>query len=741
MYLKRRDFLRVVATAGGALCLGVLMPRRGAAVVPAAEITAWVVVRSDGAVVVRIARSEMGQGSQTGLAILVAEELDCDWNRVSTEFVSVAEHLRRGRVWGSMLTGGSLAIRGSQLYLRTAGAAARQMLTTAAANRWSVPTVECSVSHGVITHRPTGRQFGFGQVATEAAMLPVPTNVRLKDPREWKLIGQPLQRLDLRDKVLGRPVFAVDVQLPGMLHASIAQSPVFGGTLASIQNRNAILKRRGVVRIVELADAVAVVADNWWRADQALRALQIRWNEGADAKASSERVMADLRSGLDADKPPVVTRWGDAGRILAQGTAVEAVYETPYLAHATLEPQTCTAVRRGDRLEVWAATQNGEATAEAVATAAQVPLQNVEVHRMQLGGGFGRRGAVPMQDAPRLAAQIASHLPGRPIKLMWSRREDMQHDFYRPPSVVRQRAALDSRGKWLAWSVRVAAPSIEAFFDPKRDHKGLDDDACSCFSDSPYVVPHRLVDYAMRGTPVPIGYWRAVYHSQNPFMRECFVDEVAAASGQDPYQFRRERLTWHAWHGSGLLNGAKVVRRAWLAREQLQRNLAVLDAAARVAGWEQPAPRGRHRGIALADGYGSYTAAVIELSLDDGGVVQLHRVVVAIDPGYVVNPDSARAQIEGAVVFGLTAAMYGENTLKDGRIVESNFHDYEMMTLAQCPPIESVLVPSGGFWGGMGEPPLMPVAPALVNALATATGKRFRSLPLMKHGFTLGAAR
>lgn len=741
--MDRRQFIRSAAVAGGALCLEVLLPRRAVAQAGPAEITAWLVVRPDDSVVVRIARAEMGQGTQTGLAMLAAEELGCDWNRVTTEFVSVAEHLRRGRPWGSMVTGGSLGIRASQRVMREAGAAARQMLVAAAAARWQVAPAECSATGGMVRHDRTARQLRYGELAADAARMPVPAPVALKPPSAWRVVGQSVQRLDLRDKLLGRPVYAGDVALPGLVHASIAQCPVFGGRLARIDNRAAALRRRGVIAVVELGDAVAVVADNWWRADQALGALSIRWDTaaaGAAAGASSSTLRTDLARGLESPAAAVATAWGDARAAIAGGgRSIEADYATPLLAHATLEPQNATALWQGGRLTVWAPTQNGEATAEALVQATGLALEAIEVHRMQLGGGFGRRGARLFQDAACYAARIAQAQAGRPVRLMYSRREDMQHDFYRPPSMVRQRALLDDAGRWVAWSVRVSAPSIEAKLSNTAPKGGLDEDACSSFADSPYLVPLRHVDYVHVPVPVPIGYWRAVYHSQNPFMRECFVDEVASAAGRDPWRFRQQMLSWAAWRGPGLLDAVKRLRRGYLARDALQRQRAVLDAAAEAAGWDRPAPPGHHRGIALADGYGSYTAAVIEVSVS-GERLRLHRVVIAVDCGHVVNPDAAKAQIEGGAVFALTAALWGDIAVKDGRVLQSSFADYPLMSLAQCPRIDPVLVPSGGFWGGMGEPPVMPVAPALVNAIAAATGRRIRSLPIVQQGLRLASA-
>jgi len=718
--ISRRHFLKVSAAAGGAFCLELAFPVAGRAQSAAsagAEVTAWVLIQADDQVIIRIARSEMGQGSQTGLAMLVAEELECDWSRVRTEFASVAENLRRDRVWGSMSTGGSQSIRQSQEYLRRAGATAREMLVGAAARGWGVPAGECRVAKGTITHAPTGRATTYGKVAAAAAGLTPPKDVRLKEPGEWSLIGKAsVQRFDLRDKILGLPVYAIDVELPGMLHAALMQCPVFGGKVKSV-DKSAALALRGVKQVVELPDAVAVVADNWWRANKALGALRIEWDTGADAKVDSAAIMAFLRTGVAQADLPVARKDGDVDAAFAQAAkTVEAEYFTPFLNHATMEPQTCTAWFHDDRLEVWAPTQNGEATAAAAAESGGVPLARVEVHKMQLGGGFGRRGAT--QDWARYAVRIASHVRGTPVKMLWSREEDMQHGFYRPASLVKMKAAVDAAGRMTAFHTRISCPSIIARIAPERLSGSLDLQACGSFHDAPYAMPNQRVEYAMRNPHVPVGFWRSVYHSQNPYFRECFIDEVAQAAGKDPLEFRR----------------------ALLAGQRARRDLAILESVAKAAGWGSPLPAGAFRGIAVADGYGSYAAGVIELSVNAKSEISLHRVIVGVDSGYVVNSDAAKAQIEGCVIYALTAAMYGENTIKDGRVVESNFHDYRMLLLRDTPKIVTVLAPTGGFWGGMGEPPMTPIAPALVNAIAAATGKRIRSLPLRNHGFALATS-
>jgi isoquinoline 1-oxidoreductase beta subunit len=714
--ISRRAFLVRSAAVGGGLMLSVCVPRsvfaegkkKTSTTKEGPEVTAWVVVNPDDSIIIRVARTEMGQGSFTGLAMLVAEELECDWNKVRAEYASTSEHLRRNRIWGDMLTGGSRSIRDSQQYLREAGAAARIMLTTAAAQKWGVPVAECSAASSVITHGPTKKQLSFGAVAADAAKLEIPKEVALKDPREWKLAGQPLKRLDIPDKVTGKTQFASDARLPGMVYASIAHCPVFGGKLKRVDG-DKIANLRGVIKVVPFEDAVAVVAEgSWWNAQQALKELPIEWDFGENAKVNSASIMEFLREGLNIKDAPVSRNEGDTEKAFASAAkTIEAEYYAPYLEHATMETQNCTALFKDGRIDVWAPSQNSEATAATAAETAEVPLANVGVHKVHLGGGFGRRGA--FNEYTRQAVAIAKTLPGKPVKLMWSREEDIQHGHYRPISLVRMRAALDVSGAPTAWYVRQADQSIMSQVRPEQIKNGIDPIGSRCFSDSPYAFPNQRMEYAMRNTHVPVGFWRAVAHSHNPFFRESFIDEVAVAAGQDPYQFRRKLLA------------------------KAPRDLGILDAVAKATNWEKPLPAGVHHGIAMQDGYGSYTAAVVEVSVSEAGELKIHRIVIGIDSGYVVNPDSARAQIEGGAVYGLTAALSGEITIKDGRVEQSNFHDYPMLRIAEMPKVESVLAPTGGFWGGFGEPALAPLAPALCNAIYAATGKRIRSLPLKHH--------
>ena len=663
-------------------------------------------IEPDDTVRIRVARSEMGQGSFTALPMLVAEELECDWSKVKAEYASVAEHLRRNRVYVSFSTGGSRSIRSSHEFLRQAGAAAREMLIAAAAQQWGVPASECLAANSVITHRPTGRTVIFGAVAGAASKLTPPTSVALKPPEQWKLIGKPVKRFDTPDKVMGKPVFGVDVRLPNMLFAAIRQCPVFGGTLKAYEE-SAIRARKGVRQVVALPNAVAVAAESWWQAKQAVEALAVTWDDGPNGKVTSASIMDFLRTGLTATNAAVARNVGDARAALSRASKViEAEYYAPFLAHATMEPMNCTAHVTADKVEVWVPTQNAEAALAAAADAAGVPPSKVEVHVTFLGGGFGRRGAV--QDYIRQAVTIAKAV-GRPVNLIWSREEDIQHDFYRPVCLTKFTAGLDAAGQLVALHARVSGQSIMAAFAPDQIGPGADLHFLEGMHDMPYAIPNLLVDYAMRNTHVPVGFWRSVNHTQNAFFKECFLDELAHAAGQDPYQYRRRAL-----------NGKP-------------KELNVLDTAAQKAGWGGPLPAGVFRGIALHESYGSHCAEVAEVSVSSKGEVRVHRVVAAIDPGYVVNPATVRAQAESSVVYALTAALYGEITIKNGRVEQSNFGDYEMLHIDEIPAVEVYPVPTGGFWGGIGEPFTPPVFPAVCNAIFAATGKRVRSLPLKNH--------
>ena len=720
---RRKFILRSAAAAGGGLALGFNLPfslssaaAAQTAAAAGAEINAWVVVKPNDTCVIRIARSEMGQGTITGLAQLVVEELECDWKKVATEQFTAGQNLARKRVWGEMSTGGSRGIRISQDYVRRGGAAARMMLLQAAADEWNVPVGEVTVANGVITHAASQRSTTYGRVAGAAARLtpPDPKSIQLRDPKEWKIAGRPMKRLDTADKLNGTKIYSIDLKLPGMLHAAVKACPVFGGKLVSY-DESKLSGRPGVHRVVKVNDStVGVVANTWWRAKTALDALPIVWDEGAGATQSSATIAARLKEGLTASGEPLAG-WqeGDALKAI-EGAAkkVEAVYSTPFLAHATMEPMNATAKVTPDRVEVWVPTQNAEASLAAATEEAGLPLDRGEVYKLDLGGGFGRRGGT--QDYTRQAVAIAKQFPGVPVKLIWTREEDQAHDFYRPISQCKLSAGVDESGKLVGLHIRVSGQSINAFLNPQGIKDGKDMRQLQGLSKEPgdaqfgYTVPNLLIEYAMRNTHVPVGPWRGVNTNQNGVYLECFMDEVARAAGQDPLEFRRALMANHPKH------------------------LAVLNAAADKAGWGKPLPAGVHRGIAQFMGYGSYSAAVAELSVSDKGQVRVHRMVLALNCGHAVNPDQIAAQVEGSVAYGLTATLYGECSVENGRMVESNFHDYPILRLAEMPKVETVIVPSYDFWGGVGEPTISVVAPSVMNAIYAATGKPVRSLPLKK---------
>jgi isoquinoline 1-oxidoreductase beta subunit len=599
--------------------------------------------------------------------------------------------------------------------MRKAGATAREMLITAAAQKWNVPASECKAALNKVTHTASKRSFTYGQLAADAAKLEAPKTVQLKDPKNWTIIGKSIPRVDIPDIVVGKRRYGIDTQLPGMLHAAVAACPVFNGTVKSM-DASKVENRRGIVKVLNLGGFVAVVADNWWRAKEALREVSVEWDVGEHGTLSSAAIMNHFKAGMSQPELAVARNDGNTLEALSKAAkVVEAEYFTPYLAHATMEPMVCTAWLQGDKLEVWSSTQNPEATLAVSAATAGVPPANVKVHPVQLGGGLGRKSP---QDFTRQAVMIAKAMPGKPVKMLWSREEEIQHGLYRPASLMRFKAGLDANGKVDALHIRVSAPSILATLLKLPLPKGIDGQAVACFNDHPYAIPNTLVDYAQRNTNVPVGFWRTVGHSQNPFGRECFIDECAQAAGKDPVAFRLDMLP---------------------NNETSKRDRAILEAVTKAAGWGSQLPAGVFRGVAETEGYGSWTACVCEVSVNARNEVKIHRVVIGIDPGYAVNPDNIVAQFQGSVVHGLTAIFWGENTIKEGRVEQSNFHDYRMMRLNEMPKVEVVIAPTGGFWGGVGEPAQAPLAPALANAISAAMGKRIRSLPLKNHGLTLKA--
>ena len=715
--LDRRRFLGSAAAVGGGFALGWTVPGTLEAFAQkqvgdaGSEVGIWVVIHPDDTTVVRIARSEMGQGTLTGLAQLVADELDADWSKVRTEFVAPEENLAKKRAWGDMSTGGSRGIRTSVDYVRKGGAAARMMLVAAAAQQWRVPAGECVAADSVITHATSGRKLRYGQVAAAAAKLETPKDVPLKDPKDWKIIGKGVKRLDTAEKLNGSLVYAIDVKLPGMLNAAIAQCPVFGGTVKSFDAAK-IKAMPGVHSVVPVGEnAVAVVADTWWHAKTALDKLPITWDEGEHATVSDATIAEFVKSGLDGPQAALGQQQGDVDAALAGAAkTVEAVYGTPFLNHATMEPMNCTAKVDGDKCEIWVATQNGDAALAAAAEAIKIKPENVKVHKTLLGSGFGRRG---MTDYVRQAVVIAKQVPGKPVKMIWSREEDMQHGFYRPITQCQLKGGLDADGNLVALHARLAGQSILASVAPSRMDNGVDKLAFQGWlaDELGYMaVPNLRIDMGVRNTHVPVGFWRGVNHNQNAVYMECFIDELAHAAGKDPLEFRRAIMTKNPKH------------------------LAVLNAVAEKAGWGTPLPEGVHRGICQNGGFGSYCAAVAEVSVDAKGKLKVHRIVAGIDCGYAVNPEQVARQMEGSFAFGLGASYFGRNTVKDGRIVEANFDTYEVARMADVPKIEAHVLASGGFWGGVGEPTIAVCTPAVLNAYFAATGKRLRTLPLSQHG-------
>jgi isoquinoline 1-oxidoreductase beta subunit len=717
--ITRRAFIISTAAAGGGLALQLSMPF-GSGIVHAAEgspeVNAWVVIRPDDTVVVRIARSEMGQGTLTGLAQMVAEELECDWAKVTTEYPTPGQNLARDRVWGSFATGGSRGIRMSHDYVRKGGAAARMMLVQAAANAWKVPAAECSAANSVIRHNPSGRTTTYGKVADAAGKLEVPEDVKLKDPKDWKIIGKPLKRLDTIDKLTGKQIYGADLKLPGMLNAAIRDCPIFGGKIKSFDAAKAE-RMPGVKKIVRVgSSAIAVVADTWWRAKTALDAISIEWDGGANAKVSSASIAERLKEGLGAGQAFVHNQNGDAKAAIAGAAKkIEAVYAYPFLNHATMEPMNATALYTADRCEVWCPTQNGEAALAAAAAASGLPVTKCDVHKLLLGGGFGRRG---FSDYVRQAVMIAKQMPGTPVKLLWSREEDMLHGMYHPIMQAKLTGALDKNGSLTGLHIRLSGQSILASVRPQALDNGKDPFVFQGYWPSgdqslEYTIPNLLIDHAMRNTHVPPGFWRGVNINQNAIFLECFMDELAHAAGQDALEFRRKLMAKHP------------------------KSLAVLNAVAEKGGWGKPAVPGVHRGLAHFRAFGSYVAACAEISVSGGNKVKIHRIVGGTDSGYAVNPAQIERQVAGSFVYGLSALFEEECTVKDGRMEQENFDTYNSMRIAQMPKVEAIIMPSGGFWGGVGEPTICVAAPAVLNAFFAATGRRIRSFPLKKHDIQL----
>ena len=718
--INRRSFVVGTAAVSGGLALGFDLPfgpKLAQAEVGGPEVNAWVVVQPDETVIIRIARSEMGQGTLTGLAQLAAEELECDWSRVKYEFPTPGQNVARKRVWGDFFTAGSRGIRESNDFVRKGGAAARIMLVQAAAEQWKVPAAECTAADGVITHKASSRSTTYGKVADAAGKIEPPSDIQLKDPKDWKIIGKGLKRLDTAEKVTGKAIYGIDVRLPGMLYAAIKACPVNGGKVKSFDTAK-ITGNKGVKKVVQIEDnAIAVIGDSWWQAKTALDALPITWDEGENAKVSSESIAAWLKEGLDVEQAFVGNKGGDVKAALGGAAQkIEAVYNYPYQNHATLEPQNAVARYTADKCEVWCSTQNGEQALATASEACGLPIPKCEVYKTFLGGGFGRRST--SQDYVRQAVLVAKEIPGTPVKLLWTREEDMTHGWYHPITQCKLTAGFDKDKNLTALHVRISGQSILAKVRPAALQEGRDPATFSGFYPGGaeaaigYSIPNILVDHSMRNPHIYPGFWRGVNINHNAIYLECFMDELAKEAGVDPLEFRRKLMAQHPKH------------------------LAVLNAVATKAGWGTPAGQDVHRGLAQCMAFGSYVAACAEVSVN-GNNVKIHRIVAATDPGYAVNPAQIERQVAGSFVYGLTALFMGECTVKAGRIEQENFDTYDMMRIAQMPKVETIVMPSGGFWGGVGEPTIAVAAPAVLNAVAAATGKRYRSFPLKHHGLTM----
>jgi isoquinoline 1-oxidoreductase beta subunit len=735
---SRRQFVVGAASVSSGLAIGLELPW-GLAKLSAAPVTepvlptslqsshpeigAWVVIEPDDRVLVRVVRSEMGQGTITGLAQLVAEELECDWSKVQVEYPSPGESLRRKDIWGSFSTGGSRGIRNSEDYVRRGGAVARQMLIQAAANQWNVPSSECFAAKSFVTHRPSGRKASFGSLAVHAAKLPVPDAkaIALKDPKDWTIIGKPMNRLDsLADKVTGAQIYAIDLKLPGMLTATIRQCPVFGGTVKSF-DATAVSGMPGVKKVIQVDNrSVAVVADTYWHAKKAIDKLPVAWNEGPHAKVQQSDIMKSLEEGLASEQSFVGLKKGDLQNALKSSKkTIEAGYFYPFLNHAPLEPMNATALWTSSSCKAWVPTQDGQASLAAVIEASGLPAAQCDVVKVNLGGGFGRRGA--FQDFTTQAVLIAKQMPGTPIKLIWSREEDMTQGRYHPIMMAKMKASFNQNKELTGIQMRLSGQSILAAVRPAivEKNKGMDPlvfqgvakDGEHAIS---YDFPNVVIDHAMRNTHVPPGFWRGVNVNQNAIFMECFVDEMAEAAGMDPLEFRRKYSA------------------------NRPRTLAVLNAVAERMNWTSKPKPGVFRGIAQQFSFGSHVAAGCELSVTDGTKIRIHRIVAATDPGYAVNPAQIERQVSGSFVYGLSALFEQECTVKDGRIVQTNFDSFGSIRLAQMPPVETIILQGGGLsWGGVGEPTIAVAAPAVLNAFYQATGRRLRNVPLKNLGVTL----
>ena len=707
MQVPRREFLRLSVAASGGLLIGFYFP--GFSTRAAAEgnkqfsPNAFVRIGTDERITVVVNHSEMGQGVYTALPMILADELDADWSKIGYESAPV-DPVYNHPVFGMQMTGGSTSVWSSFEQFRKAGAAARAMLVVAAAQQWNVDAASCSTSDGKVFHKASNRSLTYGKLAEAAAKITPPAQVALKDPKDFKLIGKPLKRLDTPEKVNGKGVFGIDVMLPGMLNAVVARPPVFGATPRNVNSRDA-LAMPGVKKIVTVPSGVAVIADSFWQAKKARDTLKIDWNEGTMAGFSSASQREQYRA--LAQKPGLVARKdGDPeSAFTPQAKMIEAEYEVPYLSHAMMEPLNCVVDLKADHCEIWTGTQFQTADRAAAAQIAGLKPEQVQIHTTLLGGGFGRR-ANPANDFVTEAVHIAK-AAGAPVKVIWTREDDMRGGYYRPAYLHSIKGAIDASGNPVAWRHRIVGQSIAAGtpFEQFIVKNGIDDTSVEGAADLPYAIPHLAVEYAPVKVGVPVLWWRSVGHSHTAFVTECFLDELAAAGKQDPFKLRQRLLA------------------------KKPRHLGVLELAAEKAGWGKPLPKGRYRGIAVHESFGSYSAHVAEVEIDQGKI-RVHRFVCAIDCGAYVNPGIIEAQGQGGVVFGMSAALYGELTFSNGRLDQSNFHDYPLVRMNDCPEIEVHIVKNNEKSGGIGEPGVPCAAPAIANAIFAATGKPVRKLPI-----------
>jgi len=726
---SRRQILVTSATLTGGLALGLFIPGAARAATPELEarywaddapdpdeVNAWVVIEPDDSVTLRCCMAEMGQGTGSGIPMLLAEELECRWDNVKVEFASVNRNIRENTLYGDMLTAGSRGIRTTWPYVQQAGASARERLIQAAAAKWNVPAKECVARDSKILHEASGRSLRYGELVKDAAKVTLAAEPAIKSPEQFKLAGTRQPRLDSAIKSTGQAKFGIDTREENQLYASIMSCPVFGGKLVSVDD-SVIRGARGIKQVVKLGDAVAVVADNYWRANEALKKLKVTWNGGAAAKTDSAQFAKDYRNALDG---PMVTARndGDAKSAIAKSAhVVEAVYETPLLAHATMEPCNATVHLQNDRLDVWMGSQSALENAKMAALEAGLKPEQVYFHQLYLGGGFGRR---TFGDELRHAVRVAKAGNIRqPLQLLWSREQDMQADRYRPQSAIRLKGALTPDGKLEAIFIQSACGSIQrSTGHPVPD--GLDPTSLEGIGPSvPYnKVPNWYTGQLLKNTHVPVAYWRSVGGSQNCFYMESFIDELAHAANKDPLEFRKS-LT------------------------DRKDSLAVLNKVAEISGWGKAMAAGRGRGISLVENHGAVGGQVAEVTVKPSGEVHVDRVFAATDAYHVVNPNLVDAQIEGGAIFGMTAMLFGEITIKNGAAVQSNFNDYRMARINDAPDIVTALALTGGKdkqgkpkWGGVGECSTAPIAAAIANAIFAATGKRIRSLPLKNLNLT-----